>query len=243
MKFDIISLFPEFFDGPLSCGMIRIAKEKRIISTHITNPRKFAIDGTVDDYQFGGGAGMVMKIEPLAKAINAVKTKNSCIINLTPKGQRLNQPLVNELAQKEHIIIICGRYKGIDERVNLVFKPIEISLGDYVLSGGEAGALVLIESITRLLPEVLGNKDSADTDSFQDNLLEAPIYTRPNEYKKLKPPEVLRSGNHQLIARWRRKKSIDVTLKQRPDLIPSEKFLKNDFEILLEVLNEKNSGN
>jgi tRNA (guanine37-N1)-methyltransferase len=241
MKFDIISIFPKFFDTPLSHGIIRIAKEKGIIKISITNPRDFTNDGVVDDYQFGGGAGMVMKPEPLTKAINSVKTKNSCLIHLNPKGKRLNQKTVNELANKTHIIIICGRYKGIDERINFIFKPLEISLGDYILSGGEVGALVLVESITRLLPNVLGNKDSADTDSFQKNIFESPIYTRPNIYKRFRVPEILRSGNHQLVALWRRKKSLKTTLEKRPDLISSQVFSKKDFEILLEVLDEKNS--
>jgi len=241
MKFDIISIFPEFFDSPLSCGILRIAQEKGIIKIKITNPRDFAPDRIVDDYQFGGGAGMVMKPEPLNRAINSVKTKKSFLINLTPKGKKLNQKIVNDLAKKEHIVFICGRYKGIDERINLLFEPLEISTGDYVFSGGEIGALMLIESITRLLPNVLRNRDSAHTDSFQHNLFESPIYTRPNVYKRCKVPEVLRSGNHQLVARWRRKKSLEITLSQRPDLISSEIFTKGDLEILLEVLNGKDS--
>jgi len=241
MKFDVISIFPEFFESPLAFGVVRIAREKGIITIDITNPRDFTEDGVIDDYQFGGGAGMVMKPEPLAKAINHVKTQNSLLIHLTPKGKRLTQEMVNLLTKKEHIIMICGRYKGIDERINLIFAPLEISIGDYVLAGGEIGALVLVESITRLLPGVLGNKDSADTDSFQKNLLESPIYTRPNVYKKHKVPQILRSGDHRRIADWRSKKSLGKTLSHRPDLLPAETFLKKDLEILLEVLNGENS--
>lgn len=243
MKFDIISIFPQFFDSALSYGMVRIAQEKEIIKIRITNPRDFTKGGVVDDYQFGGGSGMVMKPEPLTKAINKVKTKKSLLIHLTPKGRRLNQKVINKLSKKHHIVILCGRYKGIDQRINLMFHPLELSLGDYVLSGGEVGALALIDAITRLLPNVLGNIDSADTDSFQSDLFESPIYTRPHTYKRLKVPGVLRSGNHQLIARWRRKRSLETTLFQRPDLISSETFSKKDFEILLEVLDGKNSQN
>lgn len=241
MKFDIISVFPQFFHSPLSFGILRIAQEKGIIEVAITNPRDFTRDGVVDDYQFGGGAGMVMKPEPIVKAINHVKTKNTCLINLTPKGKRLTQNTVKELVKNEHTIIICGRYKGIDERVSSIFKPLQISIGDYVLSGGETGALVLIESITRLLPGALGNRDSANSDSFQEYLLESPIYTRPNMYKKLKVPQILRCGNHGLVARWRRKQSLEKTLRQRPDLLTSETFAKTDLAILMEVLNGKNS--
>ncbi len=241
MKFDIISLFPEFFSSPLSCGILRIALEKGIIKIGITNPREFTEDGVVDDYQFGGGAGMVMKPEPLAKAINRVKTKHSCIISLTPQGKRLEQSTVKELTKNRHTIIVCGRYKGIDARMNRIFKPLEISVGDFVLAGGEIGALVLIESITRLLPGALGNRDSAESDSFQKYLLESPVYTRPNSYRKFKVPQILRSGNHNLIAHWRRKKSLQKTMTQRPDLLSLETFSKSDLAILLEVLDGENS--
>lgn len=241
MKFDIISIFPNFFHSPLSFGILKIAQEKGIIKIRITNPRDFTKDGIIDDYQFGGGAGMVMKPEPLVKAINKVKTKGSSVIMLTPQGKRLDQDIVKELTKKNHLIMICGRYKGIDERVNKVFSPMRISVGDYVLSGGEIGALIIIESITRLLPGSLGNIDSADTDSFQQHLLEAPIYTRPNSYRKLAVPQILRSGHHKMVARWRRRKSFERTLQYRPELMGLEKFSKGDLEILLEVLDGKNS--
>lgn len=207
----------------------------------ITNPRDFVKDRVVDDYQFGGGAGMVFKPEPLIKAINSVRTDRSTLVYLTPKGELLDQKMVNEFARKDHMIIISGRYKGVDERIIDVFEPRQISVGDYILSGGETAALVLIESITRLLPGVLGNRDSAETDSFQKNLLEAPIYTRPGVYRRLKVPNVLRSGNHNRIAEWRRKKSIEMTLLRKPELLGNETFSEKDFEILLEVLNGRNS--
>ncbi len=236
MKFDIITIFPEFFESPLSCGMLRLAKEKGAITVNTVNPRTMTSDGVVDDYQFGGGAGMVFKPEPLTKALDSVMTRESTLINLTPKGHRLTQNMVKEFTQHPHIIIICGRYKGIDERINEIFEPLEISIGDYVLSGGEVAALALIEGIARLLPGVLGNKDSADSDSFQTGLLEAPIYTRPCNFKDSKVPDILRSGNHRRIAEWRRKKSLAMTIKRRPELLSSTVYSKKDFEILLEVL-------
>ena len=241
MKFSVISIFPEFFEGPLSCGMLRVAREKGIVDTHVVNPRDFASDRIVDDYQFGGGAGMVFKPEPLTRAIKSAKTPESLLVNLTPKGKLLDQTIVKDLVQEKHIVILCGRYKGIDERVIQLFNPLEISIGDYVLSGGEAGALVLIESIVRLLPGVLGNQDSADTDSFGKNLLEAPIYTRPDSFRRMKVPPVLRSGDHSRIADWRRKKSIEMTLARKPELFSEEAFSERDLQMLLEVLNGKNS--
>lgn len=221
--------------------MLRVALQKNIINVNITNPRDFTTDGVVDDYQFGGGGGMVFKPEPLTKAINSVWTKKSTLINLTPKGKRLNQRIVNELTGHKHIVIICGRYKGIDERISDIFQPLHISIGDYVISGGEIGALILMESVTRLLPGVLGNRDSANSDSFQGNLLEAPIYTRPHVFKRFKVPHVLRSGNHSMIAEWRRKEAMEMTLARKPHLLSEETFSKKDFEILLEVLHGKNS--
>jgi tRNA (guanine37-N1)-methyltransferase len=241
MQFDVISIFPEFFTSPLSCGMLRVAREKGVLHVKTINPRDFAKDQIVDDYQFGGGAGMVFKPEPITEAIDSVRTPESSLILLTPKGRRLNQTIIKELASREHIIIIAGRYKGIDERITDIYKPIEISVGDYVLSGGEIAALALIEAVTRLLPGVLGNRDSADTDSFGANLLEAPIYTRPAVFKRMKVPEILKGGNHGRIANWRRKKAMEMTIARNPDLFSEETFTAKDFEILLEVLNGKNS--
>jgi tRNA (guanine37-N1)-methyltransferase len=238
MKFDIISIFPEFFSGPFSCGILRSAQEKKLIQINIINPRTFAKDGVVDDYMFGGGAGMVMKPEPLLKAIAKVHTTNSCIIQLTPTGRTLDQQLVKSFSLEEHIILICGRYKGIDARVRKLAPTYDISIGDYVLSGGEIAALALTESITRLLPNALGNQDSAHSDSYQTNLLEPPIYTRPHTYRKLEVPMILRSGNHRLIEQWRRKESLHRTLNTRPDLFAKNTFTKNDLALLLEVLND-----
>ncbi|MGQ9464515.1 MAG: tRNA (guanosine(37)-N1)-methyltransferase TrmD [bacterium] len=241
LHFDIITLFPEYFRGPLSTGTLRIAQDKGAINIDIINPRDFVKDRIVDDYQFGGGAGMVLKLEPLLKAIHVVKKEDSLIINFTPTGVVLNQKLIKELVKNNNIILVCGRYKGIDERLSKFIPLKEISIGDYVLSGGEAAALVLIEAISRLLPGVLGNIDSAEEDSLQNGLLSAPVYTRPANLKNISVPEVLTSGNHQAIARWRRKESIRKTLKQRPDLLSDVVFSKQDLEILVEVLNGKKS--
>lgn len=240
MKFDIISIFPDFFQNPLACGVVRIAQEKAIIEVHVIDPRSCAPDHKVDDYQFGGGAGMVMKPEPLLRSIRRTVKKNSRLIALTPRGIPFDQNMAKALSSEDHIVIICGRYKGIDERVTTMFKPEEVSIGDYVLSGGEAAALVLIEAITRLLPGALGNRDSAESDSFTDHLLEAPRYTRPSSYCRQTVPAVLRNGNHAHIARYRRRMSIEQTLERRPDLLPNETFDMQDLDILLEVMNGKN---
>lgn len=241
MKFNIISIFPDFFESPLSCGILRIAREKKALDVTITNPRDFTRDGIVDDYQFGGGAGMIMKPEPLMKAVQHATKSGSTMVYLSPKGKRLTQNTLHKLAKKSHIVVICGRYKGIDERVKLAFKPMEISIGDYILSGGEIAALVLIESIIRIVPGVIGNQDSAHTDSFEQGLLEAPLYTRPARYRRKSVPSILRSGDHLRIAHWRRKKSIQETLVNRTDLFPSATFSQNDLALLLEVLNGKYS--
>jgi tRNA (guanine37-N1)-methyltransferase len=241
MKFDIISIFPDFFQSPLLCGIVRIAQKKGIIAVNVIDPRSRARDGKVDDYQFGGGAGMVMKPEPLRRSIRRTVTKKSRLIALTPRGIPFDQDMAKALSQENHIVIVCGRYKGIDERVTTLCKPEEISIGDYVLSGGEVAALVLIEAITRLLPGALGNRDSAASDSFTNPLLEAPRYTRPSAYCRHTVPTVLRSGNHAHIARYRRKMAIEQTLTRRPDLLPYETFNMQDLDILLEVMNGKNS--
>jgi len=241
MQFNIISIFPEYFKSPLSCGTLRIAQEKGAVQINIINPRDFASDGIVDDYQFGGGAGMVMKLEPLLKAINSIKKEKSLIINFSPTGRVLNQNLVKKMVKESDIILICGRYKGIDERLDRLFTLEEISIGDYVLSGGESASIVLMEAVVRLLPGVLGHIDSAEDDSLQNGLLSAPVYTRPANFRNQSVPEVLLSGNHQKIARWRRKMSIERTLKKRPELLDNVIFSGNDLEILLEVLNDKNS--
>jgi tRNA (guanine37-N1)-methyltransferase len=236
MNVDIITLFPEFFDGPLSCGTLRIARQAGALEIKLTNPRDFTADGKVDDYQFGGGAGMVMKAEPLIKAVSRLRRRGSTIINFTPKGTPLDQALVRDLSSRDHLILVCGRYKGIDERFNARFDPLLVSVGDYVLAGGEIASLVLVEAAVRLLPGVLGNTDSAQSDSLESGLLEAPIYTRPATFRKQEVPEVLRGGDHRAVAEWRRRLALAETLRRRPDLLPRTRFTKNDLALLLEVL-------
>jgi tRNA (guanine37-N1)-methyltransferase len=185
--------------------------------------RDFADDSyrTVDDYPFGGGTGMVLKPEPIFRAFETVKKVDSHTILLSPQGRQFDQKVAQELSKKHHIIIICGRYKGVDERVRENLANDEISVGDYILSGGEAAALVIIESTVRLLPGVVGDEESINTDSFVQGGLEAPYYTRPQEFRNLKVPEVLLSGNHEAIRRWRRLKSLEITKQRRPDLLQS----------------------
>lgn len=236
MNVDIVTLFPEFFDGPLSCGTLRIARQSGALEVRLTNPRDFTADGKADDYQFGGGAGMVLKAEPLIKAVTRRRRPGSTIINFTPKGVPLDQALVRDLARRDHLVLVCGRYKGIDERFNARFDPLLVSVGDYVLAGGEIASLVLIEAAARLLPGVLGNTDSARSDSLQSGLLEAPIYTRPAVFRKHEVPEVLRGGDHRAVDEWRRRRALAETFRRRPDLLPRNRFTKNDLALLLEVL-------
>ncbi len=227
MRVHIITIFPEFFTSPLGCGVMRIAHEKNIAQVDLVNLRDFATDSyrTVDDYPFGGGPGMILKPEPIFKAVESVKQDNSYVILLSPQGRPLNQDIVNELSKHEHLILICGRYKGIDERVREHLVNDEISIGDYVLSGGEAAALVLIEAMVRLLPDVVGDKESVESDSFISGLLDAPYYTRPQDFRGYKVPEVLVSGNHQKVKEWRAEQALNLTKEKRPDLLKNKKEL------------------
>jgi len=227
MRVHIITIFPEFFTSPLGCGIMRIAQEKNIAQVDLVNLRDFATDSyrTVDDYPFGGGPGMILKPEPIFKAVESVRQDNSYIVLLTPQGRRLNQGIVTELSKYEHLILICGRYKGIDERVREHLVNDEISIGDYVLSGGEAAALVLLEAMMRLLPDVVGDKESVESDSFISGLLDAPYYTRPQDFRGHKVPEVLVSGNHQKVKEWRAEQALKLTKEKRPDLLKNKKEL------------------
>jgi len=221
MRVHIITIFPEFFTSPLGCGIMRIAQEKNVAQVDLVNLRDFTTDSyrTVDDYPFGGGPGMILKPEPIFKAVESVKQDNSYVILLSPQGRPLNQDIVTELSKHEHLILICGRYKGIDERVREHLVGDEISIGDYVLSGGEAAALVLIEAMVRLLPDVVGDKESVESDSFISGLLDAPYYTRPQDFRGHKVPEVLVSGNHQKVKEWRAEQALKLTKEKRPDLL------------------------
>lgn len=223
MKFDILTLFPGMFDGPLTESIIKRAVEKDLIEVRLHNIRDYA-EGkhrVTDDYPFGGGAGMVMKVEPIAACIESVRRDRpaSKVILTSPRGRRLNHGIVRELAAEEGLIVICGRYEGVDERVRELFVDDEISIGDYVLTGGELAAMVLVDAVSRFVPGVLGCGSSAETDSFADGLLEYPQYTRPDEFRGIAVPDVLLSGNHGEIARWRRQESLRITLEKRPDLL------------------------
>ena len=227
MKIDILSLFPDMFVGPFSESIIKRAVDKDIVDINIYNIRDYTTDKhkKVDDYQYGGGAGMVIQIQPLADAIEdlSVKTNYDEIIFLTPDGEKLEQKIANELSTFNNLLLICGHYKGIDQRVRDKYVTKEISIGDYVLSGGELAAAVLTDSIVRLIPGVLSDETSALSDSFQDNLLSPPVYSRPADYKGMKVPEVLLSGNFGKIEDWRNKKALERTKKLRPDI-----YDKND---------------
>jgi len=222
MNIDILTLFPEMFDGPFSQSIIKRAKEKELVRINLYNMRDWSTGKhkNVDDYAFGGGAGMVMMIEPIARCIEELSAKNSYdeVIYLSPDGELLNQRMANRLSISKNLLILCGHYKGIDERVREHFITMEISVGDYVLSGGELAAAVLTDAVVRLLPGVLNDETSALSDSFQDNLLSPPVYTRPSEFRGWKVPDVLLSGNDREIAKWRHEQSLERTRLRRPDL-------------------------
>ena len=222
MRIDIITVVPELLKSPFESSILKNSIEKGIVSVNIHNLREYSSNNykSVDDYQFGGGAGMVLMVEPIDKCISKLKKEREYdeIIYLSPDGEKFNQSIANRFSLLENIIFLCGHYKGIDQRIrdNLITK--EISIGDYVLSGGELAAAVVCDSIIRLIPGVIGDETSALTDSFQDNLLSSPIYTRPREYKGWKVPEVLVNGNNSEIEKWRMEKAIEETKKKRPDL-------------------------
>lgn len=226
MRIDIITVVPDILKSPFEASILQRAIKKGLVEIHLHNLRDYTTDNykQVDDYQFGGGAGMVMMIEPIDKCISGLKAERDYqeVIYMTPDGERLHQKMANRLSLHENIIILCGHYKGVDQRVRDQFITREISIGDYVLSGGELGAAVLCDSIIRLIPGVLGNETSALTDSFQDNLLAPPVYTRPAEYKGWEVPEVLTSGNFPKIEAWREEQAYQRTKKLRPDLLKEE---------------------
>ncbi len=222
MRIDIITVLPEILESPLNYSIVKRAKEKGLAEIYIHNLRDFSDDKhrRVDDYSFSKGAGMVMAIQPVEKAIESLKKERDydAIIYTTPDGTLFNQREANMLSLKENIIILCGHYKGVDQRIRDHYITMEISVGDYVLTGGELAAAIITDSVVRLLPGVLSDETSALTDSFQDNLLSPPVYTRPAEYKGMKVPEILRSGNDKLIDDWKHEQSVERTKKLRPDL-------------------------
>lgn len=222
MKIDILSVVPQLITGFFDYSILKRAKEKGLLEINVHNLRDYTNykHGQVDDYQFGGGAGLVLMIEPLANAIESLQKKNLYdeVIFLTPDGEVFNQQMANSLSLKNNLLLICGHYKGIDQRVRDHFISKEISIGDYVLSGGELGAAVLADAIGRLIPGVLNDETSALTDSFQDNLLAPPVYTRPETFRGWKVPDILLSGNHAKIEEWRYEKAVEITQQKRPDL-------------------------
>jgi tRNA (guanine-N(1)-)-methyltransferase len=223
MRFDIIAVVPELLQSPFEHSIFKRAVEKGLATVHFHDLRQYGLGNykQIDDYSFGGGAGMVLMIEPIDACISALKAERTYdeVIYLTPDGETLSQPMANALSLKENIIILCGHYKGVDQRVRDHFVTKEISIGDYVLSGGELAAAVLSDAIVRLIPGVLSDETSALTDSFQDNLLAPPIYTRPAEYKGWKVPDILLSGNTPLIENWREEQAYKRTEERRPDLL------------------------
>ncbi|MBL4625755.1 MAG: tRNA (guanosine(37)-N1)-methyltransferase TrmD [Flavobacteriales bacterium] len=223
MRIDIITVLPQLLESPFNDSILKRAQTKGIVEVNIHNLRDYATNKhkNVDDYQFGGGAGMVMMVEPISILIEKLKSERdySEVIYMTPDGETLNQSMSNQLSSAENIIVLCGHYKGVDERVREHYITKEISIGDYVLSGGELAAAVLCDSIIRLIPGVLNNETSALTDSFQDNLLAPPVYTRPAEFKGWKVPEILTSGDFKKIEEWRHEKAVERTEQRRPDLL------------------------
>lgn len=223
MRIDIITVLPELLKSPFEASILKRAIEADLVNVHFHNLRDYATGNykSIDDTQYGGGAGMVMMVEPIDKCISALLSEREYqdVIYMTPDGDRLTQAIANQVSLKQNIIILCGHYKGVDQRVRDKFITREISIGDYVLSGGELGAAVLCDAVIRLIPGVLGNETSALTDSFQDGLLAPPIYTKPREYDGMKVPEVLFSGNFAKIEEWREEKAYERTKERRPDLL------------------------
>jgi len=242
VRIDVLTLFPEMFAGPLSESILKQAQENGLLAVRLTDIRDFARDKhrTADDYQYGGGSGMVMKPEPIFEAVESVladgleEDGGPAIVLLSARGRLFDQDLAKEFADRGRLVLICGRYKGVDERVTSLVTH-EVSVGDFVLTGGELPAMIVIDAVTRLIPGVLGDMESAETDSFFEGILGPPTYTRPEEYRGLKVPEALVSGNHSRIRRWRRAEALRATLERRPDLLARATLTDEDREILDEI--------
>ncbi|MEQ8253298.1 MAG: tRNA (guanosine(37)-N1)-methyltransferase TrmD [Smithellaceae bacterium] len=239
IRFDVLSIFPEMFSSPLNFSLLKKAQEKGLINICLHDIRNWASDKhrMTDDAPFGGGCGMVMKVEPVERALAEIKNRvgESQVILMTPQGETFNHKIATELASERQIVIICGRYEGVDERIRTYLVDREISIGDFILTGGELSALVLIDAVSRLIPGVLGNADSPAGESFSNGLLEYPQYTRPANYKNWSVPEVLMSGNHAEIERWRRRESLKRTSKRRPDLLKKIELSAEDKKILEQI--------
>ena len=243
MKWDVITIFPGMFNGALSESILQKAQDRSLISIAVHDLREFSTDThyTVDDEPFGGGAGMVFKPEPIFRAVQHLKRRESTVLLLSPQGEPFSQPIAHQLSRERHIILLCMRYKGVDERIRELVVNREISLGDYVLSGGELPAMVVIDAVSRLLPGVVGDPASVGSDSFQNGLLDHPQYTRPAVFEGLTVPDILRSGNHEEIGRWKRRMALENTHRRRPDLLAS--YVPPDAEmkaLLREIQEETN---
>jgi tRNA (guanine37-N1)-methyltransferase len=239
MRFDILTLFPNMFLSPFQESILSKAVERGLIEIRTINIRDFASDKhrVVDDTPYGGGQGMVMKVEPIARAIEWIKSEDpsAWTIYLTPQGRPFHHEMARALSNRPHLILLCGRYEGIDERVRELFVDEEISIGDYVLTGGELAAMVVIDAVSRLVPGVLGSDRSAEEDSFFNSLLEYPQYTRPSEFRGKSVPEVLLSGNHSAISLWRRREALKRTWSRRPDLLEKANLSEEDRKLLEEI--------
>lgn len=245
MRIDVLTIFPEMFEGPLQASLLGKALEDGILDVAVTDMRDFAEDRhhTVDDAPFGGGPGMVMKCEPLFAAVESLRDKNSLerVILMSPRGRRFTQDVARELASAKDCVILCARYEGVDERVSRALCTDEISIGDYVLSGGEIPAMVVIDAVSRMLPGVVGDWESVETDSFYDGILGPPQYTRPATFRGMDVPDVLRNGNHEAIRLYRRKEALRATRARRPDLLV--RCTKEDEKLLQEIEREESASN
>lgn len=244
MHIDILTLFPEMIEGVFNSSILKKAQDKNKFSFNLINFRDYAENKhkKVDDYPYGGGAGMVLTPQPIFDAVEAI-TKNKStkprVILMCPQGEPYNQKKAEELAKEENLVFICGHYEGYDERIREYLVTDEISIGDYVLTGGELGAMAVIDSLVRLLPDVLGNQESASEDSFSTGLLEHPHYTRPADFRGMKVPDVLLSGDHAKISTWRKKESLKRTYERREELLHSERLSEEDFKLLDKIKNRE----
>ncbi len=241
IRFDILSLFPEMFDSPLNSSLLKKARERKIIEVNLIDIRTFAEDKhrMADDYPYGGGSGMVMKVEPVAKALDSLDLLEGIpIILMTPQGEPFSQEIAGELSSHSRLAVICGHYEGVDERIREHLATREISIGDYILTGGELPAMVLIDAVARLIPGVLGNEESARGDSFSGGVLEYPQYTRPPEFRGWRIPDVLLSGHHAEIEKWRRRESLKRTMRRRPDILEKADLDEADRQLLDQIERE-----
>lgn len=244
MRIDVLTLFPRMFDGPLTESILGKAIEKKLLEVKVTNFRDFSDNKhqNVDDYPYGGGAGMLLKVQPIDEGLQRIQAETpntqKRVILLDPAGKKFDQKMAEEFSEEEHLVFICGHYEGYDERIR-TYVTDEVSLGDYVLTGGELGAMVMIDATVRLLPDVLGNNESAVTDSHSTGLLEHPQFTRPADYKGMEVPEVVRNGNHKLIAEWQLKESLRRTYQRRPEMLDNLDMTAETTKLLAEVKREE----